>query len=86
MLKETVKSLDPHIASQALNYACQHQILSATDFKAITEQLLRDQKASLLPQPKIVQMNPLNGQGRALAETAPDQSELNTYDTYFINN
>ncbi len=36
LLKSTVTGLDPHIASLALNYACQHKIVSATDFKAIT--------------------------------------------------
>lgn len=36
LLKATVKDLDRHIASQALNYVCQDQILSASDFKAIT--------------------------------------------------
>jgi len=85
LLKATVKDLDRHIASQALNYACQHQILSASDFKAITLQLLREQTTSLLPQPKIVQLNPLDGQGRKLAETVPEQSKLSTYDSYFTH-
>ena len=83
LLKETVTGLDRHIASQALNYACQNQVVSANDFKAITQALLREQAKDLLPAIKIIQLNPLNGESRKLAETMPQQSELSTYDTYF---
>lgn len=83
LLKATVTGLDPHIASQALNYACQHKIVSATDFKAITQALKREQQKDSLPQPTIIQMNPLSGEGRRNADTLPDQSDLSTYENLF---
>jgi transposase len=83
LLKATVTGLDPHIASRALEYACQHQIVSATDFKAITEALKREQAGQSLPDPKIIQLNPLSGQTRKNADTTPGQSDLGTYDSFF---
>jgi transposase len=83
LLKATVTGLDPYIASQALNYACLHQIVSATDFKAITLALKREQVKDSLPHPKIIQMNPLSGETRKIADTAPDQSDLVSYETLF---
>lgn len=82
-LKTTVANLDHHTASEALDYACEHQIYSANDFKAIAEQIIRKQADNLLPMPVIIQLNPLDGQSRKLAETIPQQSELATYDHYF---
>ena len=83
LLKATVTGLDPHIASRALNYACEHKIVSATDFKAITEALKRQQLGESQPDPKIIQLNPLNGESRKNADTTPEQSDLGTYDSYF---
>jgi len=84
MLKTTVAGLDPLVASQALNYACQHQVFSANDYRAIAEQIIREQAADLVPMPVIIQLNPLDGESRKLADTIPQQSELSTYDSYFI--
>jgi hypothetical protein len=83
LLKSTVTGLDPHIASLALNYACQHKIVSATDFKAITEALKREQAGAIVPDPKIIRLNPLSGESRKNADTTPGQSDLGTYDTFF---
>lgn len=84
MLKTTVAGLDPLVASQALNYACQHQVFRANDYRAIAEQIIREQAADLVPMPVIIQLNPLDGESRKLADTIPQQSELSTYDSYFI--
>jgi hypothetical protein len=83
LLKTTVTGLDPLIASQALNYACAHQIVSATDFKALVLALQREKVKDSQSIPKIIQLNPLNGTSRTLADTTPVQSELSTYDSYF---
>jgi len=83
LLKSTVTGLDPHIASLALNYACLHKIVSATDFKAITEALKREQAEQSVPDPKIIRLNPLSGESRKNADTTPGQSDLGTYDTFF---
>ncbi len=83
LLKATVTGIDPHIASQALNYACLHKIVSATDFKAITEALKRQKVVESEPDPKIIQLNPLSGESRKNADTTPEQSDLGTYDSYF---
>jgi len=69
LLKATVTGIDPHIASQALNYACLHKIVSATDFKAITEALKRQKVVESEPDPKIIQLNPLSGESRKNADT-----------------
>lgn len=83
LLKATVIGLDPDIASRALNYATQHQIVSATDFKAIVQAFKREQVKDHLVQPKIVQMNPLSGESWKKADTVPDQSDLSTYESLF---
>jgi len=83
LLKATVTGLDPIIASQALNYACAHQIISATDFKAMVLALQREKIKDNQVNPKIIQLNPLNGTSRIIADTTPVQSELSTYDSYF---
>ena len=83
LLKATVTSLDPAIASRALDYACQHKIVSATDFKAIIKAFMREQIKDSFPSPKIIQMNPLSGEIREYADTVPDQSELSTYENLF---
>jgi hypothetical protein len=83
LLKAIVTGLDPHIASLALSYACEHHIVSATDFKAITEALKREQVGESRPDPKIIQLNPLSGESRKNADTTPEQSDLGTYDSYF---
>jgi transposase len=85
LLKATVTGLEPHIASQALNYACTHQIVSANDFKAITQALQRQQAQQCLPELKIIPLNPLSGESSKNAAMVPHQSELATYDNYFIN-
>ncbi len=85
MLKATVKDLDPHIASEALNYACLHKIYSANDYKAIVETIKQKQVKDCEEYPKIIQLNPLNGESRVNADIVPNQSDLNTYDTYFTN-
>jgi len=83
LLTATVKELDPHLASEALNYACRHQIISATDFKAITLALKREQDREKLHQPIVVKLNPLSGEVRKNVDIMPDQSDVFTYDTYF---
>ena len=83
LLTATVIKLEPHLASQALNYACQHHIISATDFKAITDALKREQVKAELPPPIIIQLNPLSGESRKIVDIIPAQSDLLTYDTYF---
>lgn len=83
LLKSTVAGLDPLIASKALNYVCAHQIVSATDFRAVVNTLQREKLKDKQPEPIIIQLNPLDGTSRSIAETIPGQSELSTYDTYF---
>jgi hypothetical protein len=85
LLKATVRGLDPHIASRALNYVCAHQIVSASDFKAVVEALKRQQAQESLPELKVIQLNPLSGESSKNAAMVPLQSELATYDTYFSN-
>jgi hypothetical protein len=85
LLKATVSGLDAHIASQALNYVCAHQIVSASDFKAVVEALKREQAQQCLPELKVIQLNPLSGESSKNAAMVPHQSELATYDTYFSN-
>ena len=84
LLTATVTHLEPHLASQALNYACHHQIISATDFKAITEALKREQLKAEMPTPIIIRLNPLSGESRENEDNIPAQSDLLTYDTYFL--
>jgi predicted GIY-YIG superfamily endonuclease len=85
LLKSTVTGLNPHIASQALNYACQHKIVSATDFKAITEALKREHAVKSVADPKIIRLNPLSGESRKNADTDPGKSDLGTYDSFFTS-
>lgn len=85
LLKKTVTDLDPQLASAALNYAIEHQITSANDFKAIVDGLRRKQTGDLLQPTKIIQMNPLDGEISRLANICPERSEISTYDALFIN-
>lgn len=84
-LKATVTGLDVHIASRALDYACANDILNASDFNAIVEALKREKQNEMQEAPKIVQLNPLNGQSRRIAETDPERSDLGSYDNLFAN-
>ncbi|MFV8344454.1 IS21 family transposase [Flavobacterium sp. XS2P39] len=84
-LKVTVTGLDPYIASRALDYACENGILSATDFKAIVETMNRKQQNEVLQGPKIIQLNPLSGTSKRIADTDPQRSDLGSYDTFFTN-
>ncbi|MRX78873.1 DDE-type integrase/transposase/recombinase, partial [Pedobacter petrophilus] len=83
LLKSTIVGLDPGIASRALDYACSHNIVSATDFKAIVKSMVRENQAAGTSEPKIIQFNPLSGESRKNADTAPQQSDLNSYDEIF---
>jgi transposase len=83
LLKATVTAIDPDLATEALNYACQHKITSATDFKAIVHALKQQRtKVDSTPQ-KIIQMNPLSGRARIIADTNPVQSDITTYEKLF---
>jgi hypothetical protein len=84
-LKVTVTGLDPYIASRALDYACENAILSATDFKAIVETMNRKQQNEVLQGPKIIQLNPLSGTSKRIADTDPQRSDLGSYDAFFTN-
>ena len=84
VLKKTVTDLEPQIASAALNYAIQHQITSANDFKAIVDALLRKQTGDLLQPAKIIQLNPLDGEISKLTNTSHEKSDITTYDALFI--
>jgi hypothetical protein len=84
-LKTTVTGLDAHIASRALDYACANDILNASDFSAIVEALKREEQNAMEAAPKIVQLNPLSGQSRRLADTDPQRSDLGSYDNLFAN-
>lgn len=84
-LKATVTGLDVHIASRALDYACANDILNASDFSAIVEALKREEQNAMEAAPKIVQLNPLSGQSRRLADTDPQRSDLGSYDNLFAN-
>jgi len=82
-LRSTVVGLDPLIASRALDYACSHNIVSATDFKAVVRSMLRENKTEDAPEIKIIQLNPLSGESRRNADTVPQQSDLDDYDEIF---
>lgn len=84
-LNKTVTGLETRIASLALDYACENNILSAGDFTAIVETLKRERQAEIQTAPKIIPLNPLNGQGKHLAETDPDRSDLDSYDSLFTS-
>ncbi|WP_282638516.1 IS21 family transposase [Sphingobacterium thalpophilum] len=84
-LTTTVRGLDAHIASRSLDYACVNDILSASDFNAIVEALKREERNEMQTDPKIVQLNPLNGQIKRIAETEPERSDLESYDDLFAN-
>jgi len=85
-LKDTVAGLDTHTATEALNYVSQHQIVSAADFKAVAEAIVRKNTKQILEDPKIIQLNPLSGQQRLSPDLAPEQSSAMTYDIYFTTN
>lgn len=82
-LKATVTGTDPHIASRALEYACEHDILGAADFKAIVEAMEKQERKQVQQDPKIIQLNPLDGSSRHIAETDPQRSDLGNYDQLF---
>jgi hypothetical protein len=63
--------------------ACAHQIVSASDFKAIAEALQRQEAAENLPELKIIPLNPLSGESSRNAAMVPHQSELASYDAFF---
>ena len=71
LLRSTVVGLDPVIASRALDYACSHNIVSATDFKAIVKSMLRENKTEDASEIKIIQLNPLSGESCRNADTTP---------------
>jgi transposase len=84
-LRTTVTGLDANIACMAMDYACANDILSAGDFNAIVESLKREQQNEMRSDPKIVQLNPLDGQSRRIAAMDPERSDLESYDSLFAN-
>lgn len=85
LLIATVNLLDPHVASRALDYAYQNDILSASDFKTIAEAMSREQQSEVQQDTKVIQLNPLSGKSKSIAETDPQRSDLESYNNYFTN-
>lgn len=82
LLKTTVRTLDPLIATHALYYCSEYYIYSATDFKFIAEKMTREQTSivrAVIPP----QHNPLSGKVLFNASAEPAKSNLNSYDAIF---
>jgi transposase len=84
-LKTTVLGLEQKTATAALDYCISHQIVSATDFKAVAEKFKRE-TTTALPLAKIIQLNPLSGDMHQRANMDPQKSDLGPYENLFGNN
>jgi len=82
LLKTTVQTLDPLIATHALYYCCEFYIYSATDFKFIAEKMTRE-KTSIVQQVITPPNNPLSGKALFNATSEPAKSNLTSYDSIF---
>ena len=81
-LRVTVTGADPEIASRALDYCIRHQIVSATDFKAVVDTFRHEPVIQLA---RVIQLNPLSGDTYQRASIDPDKSDLSDYDLLFSN-
>lgn len=82
LLKTTVQTLDPLIATRALYYCCEFYIYSATDFKFIAEKMARE-RIDLARQVISPPNNPLSGKALFNASSEPAKSNLNSYESIF---
>lgn len=82
LLKTTVATLDPLIATHVLYYCSQFYIYSATDFKSIAEKMIRE-RTIVTPQDPSPGNNPLSGAALLNATSEPAKSKLTTYDFIF---
>ena len=80
LLKNTVHTLDPLIATHALYYCSQYYIYSATDFKSIAEKMTKEQKIIVSPAISVPH-NPLSGKALFNASAEPARSNLTTYES-----
>ena len=80
LFKQVIESTEKIIVQRALDYCCDNQVVSASDFKAVVEQFTKDALSFSRPCPKIVYINPLN-KLPAVALNEPTTSSIEDYET-----
>lgn len=80
LFKQIIESAEKIIVQRALDYCCDNQVVSASDFKAVVEQFTKDALSFSRPCPKIVYINPLN-KLPAVALNEPATSSIEDYET-----
>ena len=80
LFKRVIESAEKIIVQRALDYCCDNQVVSASDFKAVVEQFTKDALSFSRPCPKIVYINPLN-KLPAVALNEPATSSIEDYET-----
>lgn len=81
LFKQIIESAPKPVVQKALDYCSDNQVVSASDFKAVVEQFIRDD-ASSFPQPfsPIVYANPLS-KLPVVALNEPATSSIEDYET-----
>jgi hypothetical protein len=76
MVKSSIVGLDAQTLGQVLEYCLENHIGRASDFKSIIQM----QKKEKREDPKIIQLNPLNGKVPSNALIQPDKSSIDDYE------
>jgi hypothetical protein len=82
LVKETIQKTDRSIIDQALQYCCDHNITSASDFKSIAEHYTIQQSSSNTADNKTYTVNPLSGKMPYQALVQPATSSINDYSMF----
>ena len=81
LFKQIIEGTEKTTVQKALNYCCDNQVVSASDFKAVVEQFTKDEFFIQQPCSKIEYSNPLNKlPSQALNE--PATSSIEDYETF----
>ena len=82
LLKETIAKLERQVVDQALDYCCEHNLISASDFKSIAQHYATMEPSSNSIDDKASLINPLNGKMPDQALVQPATSSINDYDMF----
>ncbi len=82
LLKETIEKSERRVVDQALDYCCDHNITSASDFKSIAQHYTTLESSSNTADDKTCLINPLNGKMPDQALIQPATSSINDYDIF----
>lgn len=83
-IKKTIKLADPAVINKAIDFCIDNKIIKATDFKSIVTRYIQEEPDR--EQPCMISLNPLGGTYPDGSQLQPEKSQIENYQSIFINN